>query len=462
MLEKRIAQEVIDHALYLGADFAELFIEHHQSHSVEMSASKIEGINGGIEFGIGIRLFFGFKVLYGYSNDTSQEELIRIVSALAANEKRGDHTGAINFSRTNIKNSHTVATPLSHGTQTDSKVAYLNALDSAARNEDSKIVQFQGRILQREQKIEIYNSLGLHVTDTRHYSRIAASAIASNGKEQSMGYEAPGALNGWAFHHMHDPKALGYAVAKQALIKLDAAPCPSGEMPVVIGNGFGGVIFHEACGHLLETTSVAKKASVFHDQMGEMIASSVVNAVDDGTIPHAWGSINIDDEGMPTQRTQLIENGRLTHFMVDYLGGLKTGHSPTGSGRRESYRFAPTSRMRNTYIEPGTDTLNDMLASIDKGIYAVKMGGGSVQPGTGEFNFAVQEAWQIENGKVTRPLKSATLISTGPQVLKEISMVGKDLELAAGMCGSVSGAVPTTVGQPALKVDNILVGGNDA
>ncbi len=192
-----------------------------------------------------------------------------------------------------------------------------------------------------------------------------------------------------------------------------------------------------------------------------MIANPVVNAVDDGTMTNEWGSINIDDEGMETQRTQLIKDGKLTSFMVDHMGSLKTGFAPTGSGRRESYKYAPTSRMRNTFIEPGDSSLDEMIGSVEHGIFAKKMGGGSVQPGTGEFNFAVQEAYLIENGQITKPLKSATLISTGPKVLKEISMVGKDFELAAGMCGSVSGSVPTTVGQPALKVDNILVGGGN-
>jgi TldD protein len=231
-------------------------------------------------------------------------------------------------------------------------------------------------------------------------------------------------------------------------------------MPVVIGNGFGGVIFHEACGHLLETTSVAKKASVFHDKMGELIAGPKVNAVDDGLLENAWGSINIDDEGMPTQRTQLIKEGKLVNFLVDKVGNQITGHTRSGSGRRQSYRFAPASRMRNTFIEPGTDKLEDMIASIDKGLYAARMGGGSVQPGTGEFNFAVTEGYYIEEGKIKFPVKAATLISTGPKVLQKISMVGADFELACGMCGSVSGSIPTTVGQPAIKVDEILVGGN--
>ncbi|WP_087021102.1 TldD/PmbA family protein [Thaumasiovibrio subtropicus] len=460
MLDQKIASEVIDHALHHGADFAELFIEHHQTHHVEMSSSKVESIGSGIEFGIGVRLFFGFKVLYGYTNEPTKTELLRIVSTLIANEQRQRTTPSHAFGKAPHLNHHPVQASLKQGSQVDSKVAFLLAADSAARAEHDTIAQVQGRILQREQQIEIFNSEGVHAADTRHYSRIALTAIAKDGDLQSTGSESPGAFNGWSFHQAFDPRQLGQDIANQALVKLHADACPSGEMPVVIGNGFGGVIFHEACGHLLETTSVAKKASVFHDQLNEMIASPVVSAVDDGTDPYAWGSINIDDEGMPTQRTQLIKDGRLTSFMVDKMGGLKTGYAPTGSGRRESYKFAPTSRMRNTYIEPGDTSLDDMISSVDKGIYAKKMGGGSVQPGTGEFNFAVQEAYLIEEGKITKPLKTATLISTGPKVLKEISMVGTDLALAAGMCGSVSGAVPTSVGQPALKVDNILVGGN--
>ncbi|MDO6706126.1 TldD/PmbA family protein [Photobacterium sp. 1_MG-2023] len=460
MLNPSTAKAVIDHALFLGADFAELFVEHHQSGSVEFNAGDVDKINGGIDFGIGIRLFFGHKVLYGYTNSTEEEELKRVTSLLAAKDSRDQIVQATALNLTHQNDRHPVRQPLSLDANLEAKIAFLRATDQAARAENEKIAQFIGRILQRQQQVEIFNSNGLHIGDTRHYTRIAATAVAQDGSEQSTGFEAPGALTGWEFNTRIDPTSLGQQVAKQAMIKLTADNCPSGEMPVIIGNGFGGVIFHEACGHLLETTSVAKKASVFHDQMGEMIANPVVSAVDDGTMANEWGSINIDDEGMETQRTQLIKDGRLTSFMVDQMGAKKTGFAPTGSGRRESYKYAPTSRMRNTFIEAGDSSLDEMIASVDKGIFAKKMGGGSVQPGTGEFNFAVQEAYLIENGKITRPLKSATLISTGPKVLKEISMVGKDFALAAGMCGSVSGSVPTTVGQPALKVDNILVGGN--
>ena len=459
MLNPAIAQSVIDRGLALGADFVDLFVENQKVTEVELLSSEIEKLNTGIDFGIGLRIIVGTNVLYGYTNHTEEEELIRVINLLGARIKDAHPRSSKPFVIKTISDRHPVQLSLSKGSHVEAKVDYLRAMDAAARAEHEKIAQFVGRILQREQRVEIFNSEGLHTQDVRHYSRIVATAVAEDGGQQSSGYEAPGALRGWELSATIDPKQLAQQAAQQAMVKLYAADCPSGEMPVVIGNGFGGVIFHEACGHLLETTSVAKKASVFHDKLGEMIASPVVSAVDDGLLPNAWGSINIDDEGMPTQRTQLIKEGKLTSFMVDRVGAIKTGYAATGSGRRQSYKFPPASRMRNTFIEPGDDHLDDMIASVDHGIYAKKMGGGSVQPGTGEFNFSVREGYLIENGKITGPLKSATLISTGPKVLKEISMVGKDLELSAGMCGSVSGAVPTTVGQPALKVDRIVVGG---
>ncbi|MFH4679866.1 TldD/PmbA family protein [Vibrio diabolicus] len=461
MLNSATAKSVIDHALFLGADFAELFVEHHQTNTVQIASGEVDKINSGIDFGIGIRLFFGHKVLYGYTNSTDEAELKRVTSLLAAKDKREQiaSAGSLNLNRYPIQ--HGCRMPLSQDANLDSKIAFLLKVDQAARAESEYISQFIGSVLQREQQVSIFNSEGLHVDDTRHYIRVAGNTVAQKGNEQSSGMEGPGALAGWEFSEQLDSKELGQTIAQQALVKLGADACPSGEMPVVIGNGFGGVIFHEACGHLLETTSVAKKASVFHDKMGEMVAHTAVNAVDDGTMTNEWGSIHVDDEGMKTQRTQLIKDGKLTSFMVDKMGGMKTGYELTGSGRRQNYKFAPTSRMRNTFIEGGEHSLDDMLAGIERGIYAKKMGGGSVQPGTGEFNFAVREAYLIENGKITKPLKTATLISTGPKVLKEISMVGKDMALAPGMCGSVSGSVPTTVGQPTLKVDNILVGGGN-
>ncbi len=460
MLNSQTAESVIDHALSLGADFAELFVEKNETNVVSTLSDEVQSVESGINFGLGLRLVYGTKVLYGYTNKTDQDELRRIASVLAAKDLRDPVSRIKSFDFNQIFDIHPARRILSVGAEIESKVAYLMAADRVARAAGEQISQTRGSCMQREQSIEIFNSDGLHTSDKRNYIRVNLTAIASDAGEQATGSWNDGGLLGWEIEAAINPEKTGEEAARQALVNLTAKPCPSGRMPVIIGNGFGGVIFHEACGHLLETTSVAKKASVFHDQMGEMIASSIVNAVDDGTMANEWGSINIDDEGLPTQRTQLIKDGQLTNFLVDRIGAQQTGFARSGSGRRESYKFAPASRMRNTFIEPGDANIDDMIASIDKGIYASHMGGGSVQPGTGEFNFAVTEGYYIENGKIQYPVKAATLISTGPKVLKEISMIGQDFSLACGMCGSISGSVPTTVGQATLKVDDILVGGN--
>ncbi|WP_233189696.1 MULTISPECIES: TldD/PmbA family protein [unclassified Halobacteriovorax] len=459
MLDSTIAKEVIDYALLRGADFAEIFVDRQTFESISIKSSNVENIENGINFGIGIRLFYGTKVLYGYTNSTNKEELLDIVSSLSAKDLRDPLVTATNFNFEKPIQNHFVQTGLKNNISLDQKIPLLLEIDRLTRGTTDKITQVPIGTSQRFQEVEIFNSEGLHVTDERNYVRLRASCIASDGTIQDSAGYSPGAMLGWEFIQGQDPKYISEKLAKEVLTKLKAKPCPAGKMPVVIDNGFGGVIFHEACGHLLETTSVAKKASVFWDKMDQMIASSVVSAVDDGTNQNYWGSINIDDEGMKTQKTQLIKDGKLTSFMVDKMGSMKTGFERTGSGRRENYKYAPTSRMRNTYIEAGKDKFEDMIASIDHGIYCAQMGGGSVSPGTGEFNFSVIEGYEIKNGKIGDPVKGATLIGTGPDALKQISMVSDNLDFAAGVCGSISGGVNTTVGQPALKVDEILVGG---
>lgn len=230
-------------------------------------------------------------------------------------------------------------------------------------------------------------------------------------------------------------------------------------MPVVIDNGFGGVIFHEACGHSLEATSVATGASEFTGKLGQKIAADCVTAIDDGTIANEWGSENVDDEGNPTTKLVLIENGILKNYMIDRLNSRRMKMPVTGSGRRQDYSFAPTSRMRNTYIAAGNDSEEEMIATMGDGLYARKMGGGSVNPATGEFNFAVDEGYLVKGGKIVHPVRGASLIGRGSEILTRIDRVGKDMQMAQGMCGSLSGSVPTNVGQPMIRVSQITVGG---
>jgi TldD protein len=308
------------------------------------------------------------------------------------------------------------------------------------------------------QDMLVLSTDGVFARDIRLNQQVMASAYASeNGdrcdvKESLGGTSQPDFLRG-----IHDD-SLVERLAKRSADMLHASFVESGEYPVVLGNGFGGVIFHEACGHLLETTAVRKKSSPFTERKGEKIAHSAVTAWDEGLTEGAYGSLSMDDEGMPAQRTLLIENGVLKNFLADRNGSLETNHPRTGSGRRQDYRYAPTSRMRNTYIGQGEHSPEDLIHSVDKGIYARKLGGGSVEP-TGDFNFAITDAWLIEKGKLTKPLKGATAIGKGQEVLERISMCANDLELVPGACGSISGTIWTTVGQPHIKVDRLTIGG---
>jgi TldD protein len=455
LLQSHVAQDIISHGLSMGADFVDIFVERTNNEGILFKNSKAEDVQSGTIFGIGIRLIQGEQALYGYTNSTDRNELLRITSLLGARigKKQGSQT--INFEKLSYPK-----IPVIVDKEVDAKykLSYLKKVDEALRS-DAKVSQVMLNFSKKKQLIEVYNSEGLFATEERPYIRLFHSIVMKDGTKQSEASHGPGAIGGWEFIERLNQKEITELLLKQASTMLHADPCPAGKMPVVIDNGFGGVIFHEACGHLLETTSVEKKASVFWDKMGEQIAHSALTAVDDGTISEAWGSLSIDDEGMPTQKTTLIENGILKRFISDRLGEMKTGHKRTGSARRQSYKFAPASRMRNTSIERGPYEMSQMIESVSDGIYAKKMGGGSVDPSTGQFNFAVQEAYLIKNGKITTPVKGATLIGTGPEIMARISMVGKNLELMAGMCGSVSGSIPTTVGQPPIKVDEILVGG---
>ncbi|HYX37968.1 MAG TPA: TldD/PmbA family protein [Oligoflexus sp.] len=458
MLDVQIAQELIQQGLSFGADFVDIYVEQTVHSVIAIKDQKVKDIKTGTDFGIGIRALFGDKSVYGYTNIAERAELLRILGLICGlDQKSGSgRAQALKLQRTPDRQ------PAKQGLDRDAgyeeKIAWLMKIDEYARK-NPKIVQMDIGSLQKWQTVQVFDSDGMAMEDQRHYTRLPLTAIAADGSKQARAFHGPGGGSGWELTQGWEPEEMADLLVKRALTVLHADPCPAGKMPVIIDNGFGGVIFHEACGHLLETTSVEKKASVFHDKMGEMIAHEAVSAVDDGTLPGLWGSLNMDDEGMPTQKTQLIKNGRLEAFLVDRLGHMKTGHARTGSGRRQSYKFAPASRMRNTYIEAGPHRLEAMLSTVKEGLFAKVMGGGSVTPGTGDFNFAVEEAYLIKNGKIDRPVRGATLIGSGPEVLRKISMVGQNLELSPGMCGSVSGSIPVTVGQPSLKVDEILVGG---
>ena len=459
MLDQNIASEVLARAVQTGGDFAEIFVEDRINHSLELRSSALETVNSSRLHGAGVRVFNGTQAIYVYTNDVSREGLMHCAEQAAAAIRGGKGTKPVGFSHWSAARPEEIRL-LPTEVKAAQKAEKLRAADAAARKVSPEIVQVMGRYIDSVQDVLIANTEGTFVTDRRVYTRLVVHAVASNGSENQSGYDGPGAMMGFElFDNRVDPENSARIAAQSALTMLHAPVCPAGVMPVCIDNGFGGVIFHEACGHSLEATSVGIGVSEFCGKLGQQIASPIVTAIDDGTLVNNWGQIHVDDEGTPSQRTVLIENGILKSYMVDRLGSRRMNHPITGSSRRESYAYAPTSRMRSTFIAPGNDSNEEIIASMGDGLYARKMGGGSVNPATGEFNFSVAEAYLVRDGKIAHPVRGASLIGRGSEILMKIDRVGKELELSQGMCGSKSGSVPTDVGQPMIRVSSITVGG---
>jgi TldD protein len=458
MLPQGTVHKILELGLTRGADFAEVFAEDSDSSTIDLLDRKIDSIGSGNAFGVGVRLLYGDDAYYGYSSDAEESALLRLTENLAQAHRDRRPGQPSPFRQEPVADRHAVREN-PDGVPKRERVDLLRDLDGRVRRHGESIKQVGASVSEKHRATLVANSEGVWVEDARHYSRIRVSAIAEQGTGPQFGVESPGVLGGYEFFRTLDLAKLAESAARSAILMAGAGYIEGGMMPVVLGNGFGGVIFHEACGHPLETEAIRKSASPFAGRVGQQVAQPILTAIDDGTLDHHWGSLNVDDEGTPAQRTMLIENGILKGYLSDRIGSRQVGVPRTGSARRESYRFAPVSRMRNTYIAKGPHRVEDMIASIDFGLYAKKMGGGSVDPATGEFNFSVQEGYAIRKGKIAEPVRGATLIGKGHEVLPLISMIGDDLELAAGMCGASSGWVPTTVGQPSLKIDRILVGG---
>ncbi|MGG5460388.1 TldD/PmbA family protein [Clostridium sp. B9] len=460
MLNKDKIKKVLSVALSTGGDFAEIFVEDKISNNIVLTSGIVKDIVSGKDYGVGIRIFKGLKCIYAYTNDDSLTSLINTAqkAALALGDVLDGQTINLNLVERINTNIHPVIYVPS-SIETAKKIEKMKEIYSGAKNYSDEIVQATVSMGDVDQKVLIANSEGLFTEDRRIRTRVSVNSIASNGIDNQSGMRAPGASMGFEFYDTLDLNKLGEEASKTAVTMLHADYCPAGKMTVAIENGFGGVIFHEACGHSLEATSVAKGNSIFCGKLGNQIASTKVTAIDDGTIANAWGSTNIDDEGGLAQRKVLIENGILKSYMIDKFNSRSMGMAPTGSGRRESYKYAPTSRMTNTFIAPGDDDNEAIIKSIENGLYAKQMGGGSVNPITGDFNFNVLEGYLIKNGVIDRAVRGASLIGNGADILMNIDMVGKNLEHGQGVCGSVSGAVPTNVGQPLLRVKEITVGG---
>ncbi|MDD4397197.1 MAG: TldD/PmbA family protein [Sphaerochaetaceae bacterium] len=459
-MDRNLIREVLDLAMSTGADFAEVFIERTLSKGIQILDHRVHSAQGADSSGIGLRIYKGKRTVYGSSGDLSRSAVLSLARRVA---------GA--FSETRIASAQILCdciprniTPVRivpSSVPNKAKIDVIRMADDGARSFDSSISQVSSSLSDIDRTFTVANSDGLFTGDRQIYTRLKVSAIASSGTENQTGFNGPGRQGGMElFPSEIDPEQTGKEAARQAVVNLHASYCKGGTYAVAIENGFGGVIFHESTGHSLEATQVAYGNSEFSGKLGQLIANPKLTAIDDGTIPGAWGAVNIDDEGRPGQRNVLIENGVLKSFMVDTFNArLMDGCQPTGNARRESFEYAPTSRMTNTFIAPGDDEDSDIIGSIENGIYCRKMGGGSVDPSSGAFNFAVDEGYMIRSGKICEAIRGATLIGRGSEVIRKIDMVGRHLKLAQGMCGSLSGSVPVNVGQPLIRVSSITVGG---
>ena len=459
MILKSIAEQVLHEALRTGGDFAELFCEDRRSGAVGLVDGRVENASTVRRHGAGIRVYSGLNSVYVHTNDTGLSGLTAAARKAADAVSGTAAVRDIRLTQSIAGNLHPIkAMPMDVAGAR--KARLLRDMDLAARAVSPEIHQVRANLTYWDSDVLIANSEGLYTGDRRVYTRVACSAVAEGDGESQSGSEAPGAMMGFElFEGRVDVAAVAGKAARQAVTMLHAEPCPAGVMPVVIDGGFGGVIFHEACGHSLEAQAVAFGNSEFAGKLGQRIAAPIVTAIDDGTMPGEWGSLNIDDEGTPTTRLTLIKDGVLVNYMVDRLNGRRMNMPVTGSSRRQDYTFAPTSRMRNTFIAPGSDDEGEIIATCGDGLYARSMGGGSVNPVTGEFNFAVAEGYLIRDGKVDRPVRGATLIGRGSEVLKKIDRVGGNMWMAQGMCGASSGSIPTNVGQPMIRVTDMTVGG---
>lgn len=457
-MNKKTLQLLLDNIIESEVDFGEIFYENTLVKTYEVIDSKLDTINSRITHGVGIRLAHNNDIVYGYTNDLKKKSLYELVSRIKNNFSNNRLIKEVNLERLKISKDKSI---IKHNDMDDNKKKeYLLNIDKLARSIDSRIVQVDTVFYESDSEVIIANTNNTYVKENRPLTRLNITVIAKDDKRQTKSSKSYGISGGYELLDEIDIKKEVENLAISSIKKLSAKPCPSGEMPVIIGPGFGAVIFHEACGHSMEATTVSYNTSILSGKLNEKIASSKVSIIDDGTLKSKWGTTVYDDEGNKTRKNVLIKNGVLKGYLIDYLNNRKMNMEITGSGRRESYKYAPTSRMNNTYLVKGHDKIEDMIKSVKYGIYAVNMGGGSVDPVTGDFNFAVNEAYLIENGKITDMVLGGSLIGNTLDILNNVSMVSDDLSFDTGFCGSVSGNVPVTIGEPTILVSKILVGGN--
>jgi len=458
-LSKETLEKLIEIALQRGGEFAEIYIEYSVNNQISLEENKIYGAGRGVDMGVGIRVLHGEKTGYAHCDDLSFEKLKQTaeVASFIAKEKNIEAPEGLKHSK--IPSYYMVnVSPDSIVPQEKTKLLWkANAI---AREYDKRINQVNVGFADTNKKIIIANSEGKWVEDIQTISRLVVGISAIEGNRRSRGYAYKGGTLGYEHYDEKLAEKLAKDAGRMAIAMLPAEDAPAGEYPIVMAKGNCGTFFHEAIGHSLESDGIRKKTSCFWDKKGQIIASEITSLADDGTVPGARGTINVDDEGVPSQKTILIENGVCTNFLYDRLNAKLMNAQLTGNGRRQSYQHFPIPRMTNTYLMPGNDDPEDILKSVKKGIYISRIGGGNVTWVTGRFVFSVPEGYLIEDGKITKPLKGIQLMGSGPEVLKNIVMVGPDLEIwGGGTCGKSGQSKPVSDGNPTLKVSKITIGG---
>jgi TldD protein len=463
MIDQDVLTRVLGTAVKSGADFAEVFAEDKRSTSVGLDDGRIEQVTSGRDRGAGIRVVKGDTTGFAHTADLSEAGLLAAArSAAAAASQGGGGVREVSLTRVAATKVNTVERVPDEVPKAD-KVDLLRRIDDVARSAGASIVQVSAGYGDSRRRILVANTDGILAEDEQVRCLVRMSVVANGDAGMQTGFQSAGQTVGFEMFDSVDVDELARDAARMAITKLSARPAPSGSVPVVIKQGSGGVLFHEACGHGLEADLVAKGASVYRGKAGELVASPLVTLVDDGTMSTEWGAIGIDDEGHPSQYNVLIQDGVLTDYMWDYLRARKERRPQSGNGRRQSYMHLPMVRMTNTYVLNGTEEPDEIVRATESGVYVAKLGGGSVNTATGDFVFGMTEAYLIENGEITEPLREGNLIGNGPQVLRDIDLLGNDFAMGnPGTCGKDGQGVPVGDGQPTLRVKTMTIGGTAA
>jgi TldD protein len=458
MLDRDLVTEVLTAARRRGGDFAEVFVEERSSTSVRLDDARVEELTTGLDRGAGVRVVRGTTYGYAFSNRLDRDSLLEAAAAASA-ALAGDAPGSVVDLTERVGPGTNRAERAAAEVDAATKVGWLRAVDEAARGVSPEVAQVTGIYFDSVQRRLIATSDGRWVREDRPRIRVVAQVVAKRGDVIQTGWHGPAACAGVEFLDRHRPHDTGRLAAERAVAMLDSIPAPAGEMPVIVANGCGGVLFHEAVGHPLEADAVDKEASVYRGRVGERCSSELINGVDDATIANGWGSYDFDDEGTPAERTVLFTDGVLQGFLQDRMRAAKMGVESTGNARRESYASPPIVRMTNTNILPGATDPDAIIADTARGIYVRGLGGGQVNPATGDFVFGVSEGYLIEDGRVSTPVRGANLIGRAIDVMSSVDVVGSDFETWEGVCGKDGQGAPVGSGSPTLRIAKITVGG---